>query len=160
MPYEILALNVTTFCQHDHALALPAAAEAGLHAVELSAGCGARALIRPDSSASELKLWKEKLQSHGLQALALGAHRNLSIFEERISFEKLLEKADALGCHLITTAIPDGCNDQAYMDGLALVCKRAETLGIQVALETHGVEHGSGCSLLPFMEVSGQLSIC
>jgi len=160
VPCKVLALNATTFCQLDHALALPAAREAGLCAVELSAGRGKRALIKPDFSRSEISGWKAKLQSYGLHALALCAHRNLGDREERAAFESLLEKADALGCRLIITAVPDGCDDQAYRDGLALACRKAERLGLQVALETHGIQHGCGCSLLPFMEVSGQLSIC
>jgi len=158
MPYTVLALNSTTLCKMDHTLALPIAKQNGLQAVELSAGKGPRALIRPEMTEAVIGEWKRRLASHGLQALSLCGHRDLSQPEELAAFEKLMKHAKALGCRFITTAVPDGCSEERFAEGLHHACQQAD--GLRILLETHGLEHGTGRSLLPFMQVSPACGIC
>ncbi|WP_418855259.1 sugar phosphate isomerase/epimerase family protein [Ruthenibacterium lactatiformans] len=160
MKLSSLALNATSLCANEGALALPIAQAAGLKAVEITAGKSPRALIKPTITKDELAEWKQKLAAHGLTALALGAHRDLGNPEEFSAFETLLEKGQMLGCRLLTTAVPDTADDERFMEGLARAGRRAEELGLLIALETHGKRHGTGVSLLPFLQASPAVSLC
>jgi L-ribulose-5-phosphate 3-epimerase len=157
---RVLALNATSLAGHDAMEALPMAQRAGLVAIELTAGRSPGAMVKADMNGRALWALVAALDRHQLKALALGAHRDLSQPKEQEEFFSLLAQAEKLSCAIVTTAVPDGCDEQRYSRGLAMAVLRAREHHLTVCLENHGREHGTGRSLLPFVKESPDIRLC
>lgn len=155
-----LGLNATTLMGHDRWLSLPMAARAGLDAVELAAGRAANAMLMANSPQETLNNIQARLAAAGLKAHAIGAHRNLAMAEELAEFLLILELAAEIGCGLVTVSVPDACPEEKFTAGLFGAANRASELGVEICLENHGYEHGSGRSLLPLLDVHSGLRLC
>lgn len=155
-----IALNATTLAGNDPLLSLDIARSAGLKSLELTGGRSEKSMIRPGMTASELAAWRERLSQAGLSPLAIGAHRNLADPKEFEDFLLLLRHGAALGCQVVTTGVPDGCQEAAYAAGLRKASKQAASLGLRLCVENHGREHGSGASLLPLLSLCPDAFLC
>lgn len=157
---SVLGFNATSLQKNDPWQVLPLSEEAGLSFIELTAGRGPNAMILPDAAHNELDEILRRCKKHGLGICSIGAHRDLSQKEQLQQFMSLLSISSYLQCPLVTTGIPDGCKCEAFSDGLYLAGRRAESMGITICLETHGFEHGTGESLIPFTQVHSSVKLC
>lgn len=155
-----LGLNATSLMAHNRWEALPMAEAADLQGVELSAGRHAGAMVRAEDDRERIREIQARLVKHGLRAMALGLHRDLSDPEQLQEYLLLLEKAAALECPLVTTGVPDACREQDFASGLYRAAVRAQALGVTLCLENHGQRHGSGQSLLPLLDIHLALRLC
>lgn len=157
---SVLGFNATSLQKNDPWQALPFSEEAGLSFVELTAGRGPNAMILPDTAHNDLDEMLRRCKKYGLGICSIGAHRDLSQKEQLQQFLKILNISSYLQSPLVTTGIPDGCNCEAFSDGLYLAGRQAESMGITICLETHGFDHGTGESLLPFTQVYPSIKLC
>lgn len=143
-------LAVTTNTYHGYPLeaALRGIRQAGFTAVEIAAVRGWSEHLAPDASPDEIARLRALLDQHGLRAVSLSGHSDLTTDAGVAQFLNALETAVRLGIPIVNTGIGGhaggGEDERAFLARIGRVAEAAAARGIVVALETHGSILGTG----------------
>jgi sugar phosphate isomerase/epimerase len=140
--------------------ALEGIAGAGYRYVELSAVPGWTEHVDLDCPPNEVR---QKLDRHGLEAVSLSAHSDLTTREGLDHGIKGVQWAAAYGIPIVNTAVGGHQsadeNEAAFLDNAQQLADAADATGVVVALEIHGDIMASSDVTIPLMEKIGRDSI-
>ena len=98
---------------------------------------------------------RKRLDRHGLSAISLSAHSDLTTSEGVRHAQKAITWAAEYGLAIVNTAIgghaSDGENEAAFLDNIGPLADAADVAGIVIALETHGDLMATGGKSLALM---------
>ena len=142
-------LAASTNSYHPYSLgeALAGIAAAGITSVELTSVPGWTEHVRRDATPEEIGFVKDQLEQHGLTAISLSGHSDLTSDHGVTEFRKALDLCRRLGLSMITTST--GGHDASSAGGLdeqreqflvriGPLCDEAAASGITICFETHG----------------------
>lgn len=157
MRYPI-CLNSNTYKGSSLDDAVEGARRAGIHLIEISAVAGCQH-IDPQISDNQLHSLRDTLATHGLEAVALGGHANLTTLEGRQLFRRNLQLGARLGVKYVVTGTGDRHGDSTSIEDEAgfsrTIRKLAEAagdFGVTMAIETHGANYATGAQLLKLIQ--------
>ena len=131
--------HTNTYHTYGFEEALAGIAGAGFSAVELSSVMGWTEHVSLDESAAAVR---RKVEDHGLEAVALSAHSDLTSNDGLAYGLRAVEWANDYGLRLVTSAIGGHASqtesERAFLDRIPKLAKVAEDAGVIVALEIHG----------------------
>jgi L-ribulose-5-phosphate 3-epimerase len=140
--------------------ALQGIAQAGFRGVELSAVPGWTEHVDLDGPAADVRA---KLDRHGLTAVSISAHSDLTTRDGLAHGVKAVRWAAEYGIPVVNTAIGGHWSEDedhgAFMDNVGELADAAEAAGVAVALEIHGDIMASGAKTLPLIEQIGREQI-
>jgi sugar phosphate isomerase/epimerase len=152
-----LVAHANTFHPFDFEEALRGVAAAGFANVELSAVPGWTPHINYASDDPDRV--RERVAEHGLTAVALSGHSDLTTPDGVRYAVEGIEWAAAYGLRLFTTAIGGHASAdedlERFLKGFAPVVEAAERLDVTVGLEVHGSLMASGALARPIVERIG-----
>jgi L-ribulose-5-phosphate 3-epimerase len=155
-----LAGHTNTYHTYSFDEALAGIAEAGYRHVELSAVPGWTEHVDLDADPSEVR---RKLDDHGLDAVSLSGHSDLTTREGLEHGIKSVRWAAQFGVPIVNTAVGGHQsadeNEAAFLSNVGELANAAESEGIVVALEIHGDIMASSDVTIPLMERIGRESI-
>ncbi len=106
---------------------------------------------------------REKLADHGLEAVSLSAHSDLTTSEGAEHGIQAVRWAADFGLSIVNSAIGGHAsqeeNEEAFLANVNALADAAESAGVVVALEIHGDIMASGALTLPLMKKIGRDSI-
>ena len=141
--------------------ALAGIAEAGYRHVELSAVPGWTEHV--DLDTDEPHEVRRRLAEHGLEAVSLSGHSDLTTREGLEHGIKAVEWAGRYGLPVVNTAVGGHASqeesEQAFLANVGELADAAEDAGIVVALEIHGDIMASSDVTLPLIEKIGRDSV-
>lgn len=161
MPFP-LCLNSNTY--HGFSLddAIEGAARAGLRLIELSAVTGYTEHVMPYADEEQLAQLRETLTSRGIRAVALGGHSDLTSEEGRAHFRANLGLASRLGVGYVVTGTGETHGDETEIDDetsfagrLRELAGEAISLGLRIAIETHGANYPTGDAVARLVKAVG-----
>jgi sugar phosphate isomerase/epimerase len=159
MPYP-LAGHTNSYHTYGFDEALAGIAAAGFRGVELSAVPGWTEHVDVDSDPGAVR---EKVEAHGLQAVSLSGHSDLTTPEGLEHGIKAVEWAAAYGLPVVNTAVGGHQsadeNEAAFLGNVGSLADAAESAGIVVALEIHGDIMASSDVTIPLIEKIGRDSV-
>lgn len=135
---NILACTTNTYHNFGLEDALRGISQAKFQYVELAAVPGVTQHVYPEMS---MKSLKEKLAKNGLKVSSLSAHSDFSQDNGRDYFKKCLEFARKLDVKIVNTGVGEPKDKEAIKKMFANLrecANYAYSLGINIALETHG----------------------
>ena len=154
-----LAGHTNTYHTYSLDEALHGIAEAGYRNVELTAVPGWTEHVELNGK-DELE---SKLAHHGLTAVSLSAHSDLTTREGLEHGVKAVRWAAGFGIPILNTAIGGHASkeesEKAFLDNVGELADAADAAGIVVALEIHGDIMASGEKTLPLLEKIGRDSV-
>jgi L-ribulose-5-phosphate 3-epimerase len=134
--------------------ALAGIAAAGFRHVELSAVPGAVEHVDVHADPTEIR---RRLEHHGLQAVSISGHSNLTTPEGLEHGLAVVRWAERFGVPIVNTAVgghaPDvDESESAFLANIGTLADAAQAAGIVVALEIHGDLMASGERSLPLLD--------
>src|SRR6516165_9165998 len=136
--------------------ALAGIAQAGFRGVELSAVPGWTEHVPLDATEDI----RRKLERHGLTAVSLSAHSDLTTGEGLQHGIRAVHWAAGAGIPIVNTAIGGHAsqeeNERAFLDNIGQLADAAEAAGVVVALEIHGDIMATGEKTLPLLRKIGR----
>ncbi|HYY74984.1 MAG TPA: sugar phosphate isomerase/epimerase [Gaiellaceae bacterium] len=139
--------------------ALRGIAAAGFEHVELSAVPGWTEHV-PLNGTEEVR---RKLDEHGLTAVSLSGHSDLTTRDGLEHGVKVVRWAAGFGIPIVNTAVGGHASkeesEQAFLQNIGELADAAEDAGVVVALEIHGDIMASGRKTLPLLEKIGRESV-
>jgi L-ribulose-5-phosphate 3-epimerase len=139
--------------------ALRGIAAAGFEHVELSAVPGWTEHVQLDGTEEV----QAKLAEHGLAAVSLSGHSDLTTREGLEHGIKAVRWAADYGLPIVNTAVGGHASkeesEQAFLQNIGELADVAEEAGVVVALEIHGDIMASGRKTLPLLEKIGRDSV-
>ena len=154
-----LAGHTNTYHTYGFIDALAGISAAGFHYVELSAVPGWTEHVSLDDVGDIESL----LRSHGLEAVSLSAHSDLTTREGVGHCLRAIGWAADLGLPIVNTAIgghAGGEEDEiAFLGNMEELAEAADKAGITIGLEIHGEVMSSGHKAMALMERIGRSSI-
>jgi sugar phosphate isomerase/epimerase len=155
-----LAGHTNSYHTYSFDEALEGIAAAGYKGVELSAVPGWTDHVDLDAPAEPVR---RKLESHGLTAVSLSGHSDLTTKDGLAHGIKAVNWAAGYGLTIVNTAIgghwSEDENEGAFMENIGALADAAKAAGVVVALEIHGDIMASGAVTLPLMERIGREEI-
>jgi sugar phosphate isomerase/epimerase len=148
-----LAVSTNTYHSYGFEEALAGIAAAGYTSVELSSVPGWTEHVLRASSEDDLAGVRDALSRHGLEAISLSGHSDLTSEEGVGEFRKALRIAQSLGIRYVTTSTGGhddssaGSLDEqraAVVPNIQRLADEADALGIEICLETHGGVSATG----------------
>lgn len=134
-------------------------AAAGFKYVELSAVPGWTEHVELDGTEDV----RRKLDEHGLEAVSLSGHSDLTTREGLEHGIRAVRWAAAYGIPIVNTAVGGHASkeesEKAFLDNIGELADAAEGESIVVALEIHGDIMASGRKTLPLLEKIGRDSV-
>ncbi len=150
-------LNSNTYKGFSLEDAVLGAEQAGIRLIEISAVEGCQH-VSPEISDTEIAKLREYLAEHGLEAVALGGHANLTAPDGRELFLRNLELGARLGVSYVVTGTGDRHDDATTIEDEADFVRTIQSLaeaaadaGVTMALETHGANYATGAQLLKLL---------
>jgi sugar phosphate isomerase/epimerase len=143
-------LCITTICYHPFTLerALAGIAETGVSAVELAALVGFCDHAAPErlgsNAARELS---QLLNRHGLHAVSLSGHADLTVEPGVAAFRARLRLAADMGIPIVNTGAADEEGQEVaerFYRNIVPLAELAAELGVLIGIETHGSLTGTG----------------
>ena len=154
-----LAGHTNTYHTYGLDEALRGIAAAGFSNVELTAVPGWTEHVELNGS-DELR---RKLDEHGLTAVSLSGHSDLTTREGLEHGVKAVRWAADFGIPIVNTAVGGHASkeesEQAFLANIGALADAAEAAGVTVALEVHGDIMASGRKTLPLLERIGRESV-
>jgi L-ribulose-5-phosphate 3-epimerase len=154
-----LAGHTNTYHTYGLDEALRGIAAAGFSNVELTAVPGWTEHVELNGS-DELR---RKLGEHGLTAVSLSGHSDLTTREGLEHGIRAVRWAAAFGIPIVNTAVGGHASkeesEQAFLANVGELADAAEEAGMIVALEIHGDIMASGRKTLPLLEKIGRESV-
>jgi L-ribulose-5-phosphate 3-epimerase len=139
--------------------ALRGVAAAGFRHVELSAVPGWTEHVPLDGTEEV----RGKLDEHGLTAVSLSGHSDLTTREGLEHGVRAVRWAAEYGIPIVNTAVGGHASkeesEQAFLQNIGELADAAEEAGVVVALEIHGDIMASGRKTLPLLEKIGRDSV-
>jgi L-ribulose-5-phosphate 3-epimerase len=136
--------------------ALRGIAAAGFEYVELSAVPGWTEHVALDG----MEDVRRKLADHGLEAVSLSGHSDLTTRDGLEHGIRAVRWAAAFGIPIVNTAVGGHASkeesEKAFLDNIGELADAAEDAGVVVALEIHGDIMASGRKTLPLLEKIGR----
>lgn len=134
--------------------ALAGIAAAGFRHVELSAVPGNTDHVDVNADPADIRA---KLEHHGLQAVSVSGHSNLTTPEGLDYGLAVVRWAERFGVPIVNTAVgghaPDvDESESAFLANIGTLAEAAQAAGITIALEIHGDLMASGERSLPLLE--------
>jgi sugar phosphate isomerase/epimerase len=155
-----LAGHTNTYHTYGFDEALAGIAEAGYKHVELSAVPGWTEHVDLDADPGEVR---RKLDEHGLSAVSISAHSDLTTQEGLEHGIKGVRWAADFGLPIVNTAVGGHQsadeNEAAFLANVGRLADAAEAAGVVVALEIHGDIMASSDVTIPLLEKVGRDSI-
>jgi sugar phosphate isomerase/epimerase len=155
-----LAGHTNTYHTYGFDDALRGIANAGFRYVELTAVPGWTEHVDLDTPPAEVR---RKLEDHGLEAVSISAHSDLTTREGVEHGIKGIRWAADCGLPIVNTAVGGhesaDENEQAFLGNVGQLADAAEEAGVVVALEIHGDIMASSDVTLPLLEKIGRGSI-
>jgi L-ribulose-5-phosphate 3-epimerase len=155
-----LAGHTNTYHTYGFEDALRGIANAGFRYVELTAVPGWTEHVDLDTPPAEVR---RKLEDHGLEAVSISAHSDLTTREGLEHGIKGVRWAADYGLPIVNTAVGGhesaDENEQAFLGNVGELADAAEEAGVIVALEIHGDIMASSDVTLPLLEKIGRDSI-
>jgi L-ribulose-5-phosphate 3-epimerase len=159
MPYP-LAGHTNSYHTYSFDEALAGIAAAGYKGVELSAVPGWTEHVDLGEDPAAVK---RKLDAHGLTAVSLSGHSDLTTSEGLEHGIKAVEWAGAYGLPVMNTAVGGHQsadeNESAFLGNIGALADAAESAGVIVALEIHGDIMASSDVTIPLIEKIGRDSV-
>jgi sugar phosphate isomerase/epimerase len=154
-----LAANLTSYYAFDLAPALAGVEAAGYRYVELTAIRGVVEHVPLEADAAAIDRTSRLLAKHGLRAIALAGHSDLTT-EEGLRDGRLgVDLCERLGISLLDTAVGGAFNeneDEAlFLAGIDDFAAYAEERGVAIGLEIHGTLTGTGRKACDLVEKVG-----
>ncbi|MEO8263071.1 MAG: sugar phosphate isomerase/epimerase family protein [Pseudolysinimonas sp.] len=150
MPFP-LCLNSNTYHGFALADAIEGAARSGLRLIELSAVAGYTEHVMPDLDDAGVHAVLASLRERGIRAVALGGHSNLTTEEGRARFRANLHLGHRLGVEYVVTGTGETHGDESHIDDeqdfagqTRELAGEAHSLGLRIAIETHGANYATG----------------
>jgi L-ribulose-5-phosphate 3-epimerase len=139
--------------------ALRGIAAAGFKHVELTAVPGWTEHVPLDGTEDV----RQKLDAHGLTAVSLSAHSDLTTREGLEHGVKAVRWAADYGIPIVNTAVGGHASkeesERAFLQNIGELADAADEAGVVVALEIHGDIMASGRKTLPLLEKIGRDSV-
>ena len=139
--------------------ALRGIAAAGFKYVELSAVPGWTEHVELDGTDAV----RRKLDEHGLEAVSLSGHSDLTTRDGLEHGIKAVRWAAAFGIPIVNTAVGGHASKEeseaAFLANIGELADAADDAGVVVALEIHGDIMASGRKTLPLLEKIGRDSV-
>ncbi len=161
MPFP-LCLNSNTYHGFPLEDAIEGASRAGLRLIELSAVAGYTEHVMPDADDALLAQLRESMARRGIRAVALGGHSDLTSEEGRARFRANLGLAVRLGVEYVVTGTGETHGDETEIEDerdfagrLRELAVEAGSLGLRIAIETHGANYPTGTSVARLVEAVG-----
>lgn len=155
-----LAGHTNTYHTYGFEDALGGIARAGFRYVELSAVPGWTEHVDLDTDPEEVR---RVVEGHGLEAVSLSAHSDLTTSEGLEHGIKGVRWAAAYGLRIVNTAVGGhesaDENEQAFLANVGKLADAADDAGVVVALEIHGDIMASSDVTLPLLDKIGRDSI-
>jgi sugar phosphate isomerase/epimerase len=155
-----LAGHTNSYHTYSFEEALAGIAEAGYRGVELSAVPGWTEHVVLDGPQDEVRA---RLDHHGLEAVSLSGHSDLTTKDGLAHGIKAVEWAGDFGLPIVNTAIgghwSEDEDESAFLGNIDTLADAAKAAGVVVALEIHGDIMASGAKTLPLMERIGREEI-
>jgi sugar phosphate isomerase/epimerase len=152
-----LAGHTNTYHTYGFDESLRGIAAAGYTYVELSAVPGWTEHVDLDSSPADVR---SKLEDHGLEAVSLSGHSDLTTREGLEHGIKAVRWAADYGIPIVNTAVGGHQsadeNESAFLGNIGELADAAESAGVVVALEIHGDIMASSDVTIPLMEKIGR----
>jgi L-ribulose-5-phosphate 3-epimerase len=140
--------------------ALAGIAGAGYRHVELSAVPGWTEHVSLDDDPADVR---RKLDGHGLEAVSLSGHSDLTTREGLEHGIRAVRWAAAYGIPIMNTAVGGHQsadeNESAFLANIGELADAADAAGVVVALEIHGDIMASSKETLPLLEKIGRDSV-
>jgi sugar phosphate isomerase/epimerase len=159
MPYP-LAGHTNSYHTYSFDEALAGIAGAGYKGVELSAVPGWTEHVDLDGDPASVR---EQLDGHGLEAVSLSGHSDLTTRDGLAHGIKAVEWAAAYGLSIVNTAVGGHQsadeNESAFLQNIGELADAAEAAGVVVALEIHGDIMASSDVTIPLIEKIGRDSV-
>lgn len=159
---RVVAVNSN--CYHGFTIeeAIDGISAAGFRYIELTATKGWTEHVFPTMSLSYLAQIKERCKEKGLIPIALSGHCNLMDKERINDFIDNMKLAHYFECNYIISSIGEAHlhNENTVMEDELVEQLKAleiylEEYDLQLVLEVHGAEYGTGASLCPIIEKVG-----
>ena len=155
-----LAGHTNTYHTYGFDESLRGIASAGYTYVELTAVPGWTEHVDLDSSPAGVR---SKLEDHGLEAVSLSGHSDLTTQEGLEHGIKAVRWAADYGIPIVNTAVGGHQsadeNESAFLGNIGELADAAESAGVVVALEIHGDIMASSDVTIPLMEKIGRNSV-
>lgn len=155
-----LAGHTNSYHSYSFDEALEGIAAAGYRGVELTAVPGWTEHVDLADSPDAVR---RKLDGHGLTAVSLSGHSDLTTKDGLAHGIRAVNWAADYGLPILNTAIgghwSEEENESAFMENIGALADAAKAAGIVVALEIHGDIMASGAVTLPLMERIGREEI-
>ncbi len=155
-----LAGHTNTYHTYGFDEALAGIAGAGFKYVELSAVPGWTEHVDLDADPGEVR---RRLDEHGLEAVSISAHSDLTTREGVEHGKKGVRWAAEFGIPIVNTAVGGHQsadeNEAAFLGNIGELADEAERARVVVALEIHGDIMASSDVTLPLMEKIGRDSV-
>jgi sugar phosphate isomerase/epimerase len=154
-----LAGHTNTYHTYSFDDALRGIAAAGFKHVELTAVPGWTEHVELDGTEDV----RRKLEEHGLTAVSLSGHSDLTTREGLEHGIKAVRWAAEFGIPIVNTAVGGHASkeesEKAFLENIGPLADAAEQAGVVVALEIHGDIMASGEKTLPLLEKIGRDSV-
>ncbi|MCU1417569.1 MAG: hypothetical protein JWP32_1743 [Schumannella sp.] len=165
MPFP-LCLNSNTYHGFSLDAALEGASRAGLKLIELSAVAGYTEHVMPGLDDAGVDAVLASLRRRGIRAVALGGHSNLTTEEGRARFRANLHLGSRLGVEYVVTGTGETHGDESHIDDeqdfagqTRELAGEAESLGLRIAIETHGANYATGDAVRGLVERIGSPAV-
>jgi L-ribulose-5-phosphate 3-epimerase len=155
-----LAGHTNSYHTYSFDEALAGIAGAGFKGVELSAVPGWTEHVDLDADPASVR---EKLAGHGLEAVSLSGHSDLTTRDGLDHGLKAVDWAGRYGLKVVNTAVGGHQsadeNESAFLQNIGELADAADAAGVVVALEIHGDIMASSDVTLPLVEKIGRDSV-
>jgi len=165
---ERLAASTNSYHTYSLEEALAGIAAAGIKSVELTSVPGWTEHVRRDATPEEIGFVKDQLEKHGLTAISLSGHSDLTSDSGVAEFRKALNLCRQLGLSMITTSTGghDASSEggleeqrQQFLARIGALCDEAAESGITICFETHGGLLATGAIAAELMKAIGKPNV-
>lgn len=161
-----LCLNSNTY--HGFTLddAIDGASAAGLELIELAAVAGYTEHVSASMDVETIQEIGARLAVRGIRAVAIGGHSALTTTAGRAAFRANLELAARLGAEYVVTGTGETHGDEeeiddepAFVQELTALAHHAGSLGLRIAIETHGANYPTGSAVAALVTRTGSSNV-
>lgn len=153
-----LCLNSNSYHGFTLEEAVEGAHRAGINLIELAGVIGWTEHVRNDYTAEQIAKVLELLKANDITAIGMCGHTNIQTKEGQEIFKKNLQFAKKLGVKYVTLSTGETHGDESVIsDDTELVQiirelgEVAKELGLEMAIETHGNNYGTGESVIALL---------
>lgn len=148
---NVVCLNSNTYHGYTLEEAVAGAHAAGIHAIEVAAVRGYTEHARAEMSDEEIAEVLRLLEEHDIEPIGMCGHTNIMTPEGRSNFVGNLDLAERLGVKYVVTSTGETHDDDTVIEDdselvtiLVDLAGEAAKRGLQLTVETHGNNYGTG----------------